>query len=55
MNNTTKTILYVVGGIAVGVGIYFLYNKFVKKDDVKGEGEVSANSKKKNKIIFTRE
>lgn len=53
MNNTTKTILYVVGGIAVGVGIYFLYNKFGKKENDIDENKVTAESKQ-SKIELVR-
>jgi LPXTG-motif cell wall-anchored protein len=52
MNNTTKTLL-IVGGIALlGIGGFMLYKKYGK--DVKGEGEVTPESKKSNKITFTR-
>jgi hypothetical protein len=51
MDKSTKTILIVGGLIALGIGAYFI----MKKDDVKGEGEVSAEAKKANKIVFTRE
>ena len=55
MNNTAKTLL-IVGGIALlGIGGFMLYKKYGKDDDVQGEGEVTADSKKSNKITFTRE
>lgn len=54
MNNTAKTLL-IVGGIALlGIGGFMLYKKY-GKDDIKGEGEVTPESKKLNKITFTRE
>jgi hypothetical protein len=54
MNKTVK-ILLMVGGIALlGIGGFMLYKKYGKDDDVKGEGEVTPESKKSNKISFTR-
>ena len=52
MNKTVKTLL-IVGGIALlGVGGYMLYKKY--GNDIKGEGEVTPESKKLNKITFSR-
>ena len=50
-----KKTLLIVGGIALlGIGGFLLYKKY-GKDDVSGEGEVTLESKKSNKITFTRE
>jgi LPXTG-motif cell wall-anchored protein len=54
MNNTTKTILYVVGGLALAVGGYFLYKKFSKNEPNIDENKVTAESKQ-SKIQFVRE
>jgi|LakMenEpi03Aug12_release.lakeMendotaPanAssembly.Ray.scaffolds.fasta_scaffold2625519_2 hypothetical protein len=50
MNKTTKTILFVVGGVALAVGGYFLYKKFAKGssgssvDDKKVTAETKQNT-----------
>jgi hypothetical protein len=54
MNKTTKTILFVVGGLALAVGGYLLYKKFGTKDTGVDENKVTAESKQ-SKIQFVRE
>lgn len=49
MNKTTKTILFVVGGVALAVGGYLLYKKFAKDsgsgvDDKKVTAETKQNT-----------
>lgn len=53
MEKSTKNILIIGTGVLVLAGLgYFIYTKV--KDEPKGEGEVSANTKSANKITFVR-
>jgi hypothetical protein len=54
MNKTTKTILFVVGGLALALGGYLLYKKFGTKDTGVDENKVTAESKQ-SKIELVRE
>jgi hypothetical protein len=49
---TGKQILIGLGFLAVGITIVVLVNK--NKEEPKGEGEVTAETKKVNKIVFTK-
>lgn len=55
MNKTLKITLVVVGAVALSVGGYFIYKRYSKKTDDKGVSDkVNAQTKKSNKIVFTR-
>ena len=53
MKNTTKTILFVAGGVALAVCGYLLYKKFGTKDAGVDEKKVTAESKQ-NTIQLVR-
>ena len=55
MNKTLKMVLVVGGAIALGIGGYYLYKKYSKgSDDKDVSDKVNAETKKSNKIVFTR-
>jgi hypothetical protein len=50
-----KKTLLIVGGVALlGIAGFMLYKKYGKTEAAQGEGEVTADAKKSNKITFTR-
>ena len=55
MNKTLKITMIVVGAVALGVGGYFIYKHYSKTTDDKDVSDkVNAETKKSNKIVFTR-
>jgi hypothetical protein len=50
---TGKQIFIGLGLLAVGITVVILVTR-KKDDEPKGEGEVSAETKKENKIVFTK-
>jgi hypothetical protein len=53
MEKSTKNILIIGVSVLALTGLgYFIYNKV--KDEPKGDGEVSSNSKDDNKVRFIR-
>ena len=54
MNKTLKITLVVVGAVALTVGGYFIYKHYSKTDDNDVSDKVNAETKKSNKIVFTR-
>jgi len=54
MNKTLKITLVVVGAVALSVGGYFIYKRYSKKTDDNVSDKVNAETKKSNKIVFTR-